>query len=125
MCCHEEVKMKFRLVCRLNGTIPFHREIYFRETTRQPRLLTTYLIEGFGRLIRLILYIKQKSILMLTIPFHREIYFRETTRQPRLLTTYLIEGFGRLIRLILYIKQKSILMLFFLSDTLTISSIIL
>ena len=35
-------------------------ERYFRKTTRQPRLLTTNLPEGFGRLICSILYLKGK-----------------------------------------------------------------
>ena len=50
-CCHEEIKIKFRLVHRLDGSIPFHTiDIYFRKKARQPSLLTTCLFERFDRL---------------------------------------------------------------------------
>ena len=44
MCASKRVR-----ICRLDGNIPLKE--YFKETTRQPRLLTTCRIEGFDRLL--------------------------------------------------------------------------
>ena len=57
-CCHDEIKIIFRLVRWLDGTIPSHRLILYTKDAAAEHTITTFLFERFGTLYRIPLYVK-------------------------------------------------------------------